>query len=271
MAGPKTVSGKRNSSRNALKHGLFSSQLDISEGDRGEYERWKRDLQADLKPSGTLQESVFDDVVCSGWRYRIALRWEQQLIQKRLKEPETDADNEIKVQIAPGMVGGRQGLQRILKTLADVVNHVKHGGRLDDQVRQTLEATLGPEKVREILEWTEASNLELLMAQSIIHKAKAFEFELPAGEKPLSEREKRLLGVQHVQLGREYAQKLLELEYDHFRQQLAGLMEQSAHVSMQRTDPLELSMRYLTMLKRDFYRAIDRFFNLKTLTGTHDE
>ena len=71
-SGPKTPRGKRHSSRNARKHGLYSTELFISEADMPEFEEMRSDLEARLKPTESLMLD-FDYVVVCYWRRKLAL------------------------------------------------------------------------------------------------------------------------------------------------------------------------------------------------------
>jgi hypothetical protein len=66
--GPKTPEGKAISSQNALKHGLSAKQLVTKEEERPEFDQLQADLMLDLKPEGTLEQLVFNDILHARWK-----------------------------------------------------------------------------------------------------------------------------------------------------------------------------------------------------------
>ena len=76
--GPSTDAGKRRSSRNAIRHGLLSSQIVILEGDgkenQTEFASLLRGLQQDLSPEGTLENLLVERIASCYWRLRRAVR-----------------------------------------------------------------------------------------------------------------------------------------------------------------------------------------------------
>lgn len=72
--GPKTDSGKRASSRNALKHGAYAHDLiirtDYLQEDPAEYERLLRSITDELQPDTLLQESLVRKIADCVWRGR---------------------------------------------------------------------------------------------------------------------------------------------------------------------------------------------------------
>jgi hypothetical protein len=72
--GPKTEKGKRNSSRNAMTHGLLSKELVIADKEsREEFEQLLEELIEDFQPQGRAELSLIETVAISDWRYRRSL------------------------------------------------------------------------------------------------------------------------------------------------------------------------------------------------------
>jgi hypothetical protein len=65
--GPKTPEGKAISSQNALKHGLTAKQLVIKEDERPEFDQLQVGLLEELRPEGTLEQLIFNDVLHARW------------------------------------------------------------------------------------------------------------------------------------------------------------------------------------------------------------
>ncbi|MFN7937823.1 MAG: hypothetical protein U0R19_31125 [Bryobacteraceae bacterium] len=72
--GPRSPEGKSSSSQNALKHGLSSQYVPLSESERPQFEALEADFRREVKPSGALQECVFQDLVAAAWKRSIVNR-----------------------------------------------------------------------------------------------------------------------------------------------------------------------------------------------------
>jgi len=68
--GPVTEAGKQNVANNALKHGLFSKQLILKTESDAEYQLLLDGLRCELKPVGTLEQSLVERISVSLWRQR---------------------------------------------------------------------------------------------------------------------------------------------------------------------------------------------------------
>lgn len=79
-SGPQTAQGKRNSSRNAMKHGLLSKELIIPAGrakeNASEFEQLFAELIEDLQPRGRTELSLVEFIAICDWRFRRTLRAE---------------------------------------------------------------------------------------------------------------------------------------------------------------------------------------------------
>jgi hypothetical protein len=68
--GPTTPEGKARSSQNARKHGLTAAQFVIAAEDREEFEEFVAELEAEIRPEGSLQQILFDQLAASAWNLR---------------------------------------------------------------------------------------------------------------------------------------------------------------------------------------------------------
>jgi hypothetical protein len=68
--GPRTELGKANSSKNALKHGIFSNSIILSNESRQKYDSLWNGLCEYLKPIGTLEDFLVEKLAVLIWRYR---------------------------------------------------------------------------------------------------------------------------------------------------------------------------------------------------------
>src|SRR5258707_3554537 len=68
--GPRTDEGKRQSSQNARTHGLTAQQPVIPDEDRAAFDQLRAQLHAEIKPQGSLQQIIFEELVHSAWNLR---------------------------------------------------------------------------------------------------------------------------------------------------------------------------------------------------------
>ena len=78
--GPKSRSGKRKSSRNALRHGLSARALVALTEKVDDFEDFRSAMRAELQPQGAVEEHLFERVVQAAWRLRRASRIEAALL-----------------------------------------------------------------------------------------------------------------------------------------------------------------------------------------------
>jgi hypothetical protein len=79
--GPKTPAGKAASSRNALRHGLYSTDLVLPSEDFEEFKAFARRLNEAYAPRDALEEEVVRDIVMVRVRLRRFERVELELYQ----------------------------------------------------------------------------------------------------------------------------------------------------------------------------------------------
>lgn len=79
--GPKTDEGKQIVARNAVKHGLFSRHLVVSDEDPSEYQALLYDLHAALNPVGALEYCLVERIAITLWRQRRLVRSETAAVE----------------------------------------------------------------------------------------------------------------------------------------------------------------------------------------------
>jgi hypothetical protein len=84
--GPHTAHGKARSSRNALKHGLLSSQVALDTEDLQVLDCLRENLAAQLSPVGILEELFVDRIAVGFWRLRRSIQVESALMEDRHRE-----------------------------------------------------------------------------------------------------------------------------------------------------------------------------------------
>jgi hypothetical protein len=81
--GPVTEIGKSKVANNAIKHGLFSKNLILSDENPFEYQNILLQLQPELSPVGILEQSLVERIALSLWRQKRLIRAESAHIQLR--------------------------------------------------------------------------------------------------------------------------------------------------------------------------------------------
>ena len=81
--GPKTTLGKRNSSRNAIKHGIFSSVVIADSEDQKLYDDLVTELCNESAPVGKREQMALEKAVVYLWRERRALNYETRQCDSR--------------------------------------------------------------------------------------------------------------------------------------------------------------------------------------------
>jgi hypothetical protein len=77
--GPRTPEGRARSSQNARTHGLTARDVIVAADEREEFEELLNDYQAEVKPQGAIQCTLFDELVAAAWNLRRIRRMETTL------------------------------------------------------------------------------------------------------------------------------------------------------------------------------------------------
>jgi len=77
--GPRTPEGQARSSQNARTHGLTARDLIVAENEREEFDEFLSSYQADVKPNGAIQQTLFDELLGAAWNLRRVRRMEAAL------------------------------------------------------------------------------------------------------------------------------------------------------------------------------------------------
>jgi hypothetical protein len=79
--GPITAQGKQTVSNNALKHGVFSKTLILTDEDPDEYKSLLDQLLLELHPSGLLEQTLVERIALTLWRQKRLVRAETANIE----------------------------------------------------------------------------------------------------------------------------------------------------------------------------------------------
>ena len=68
--GPRTAEGKANASKNAIKHGIYSSAMLLKSESRSDYDSLLTGFWEYFKPVGMFEEFLVEKLVVLSWRHR---------------------------------------------------------------------------------------------------------------------------------------------------------------------------------------------------------
>ena len=91
--GPRSADGKAKSSKNSLAHGLTAQDIVIADEDPEEFERLRAGLQADFKPTSTIELELVERLAGLLWRLRRIPVLEGALLDARREETSTGAED----------------------------------------------------------------------------------------------------------------------------------------------------------------------------------
>ncbi len=149
---PRTELGKERSSRNAIKHGIFSKAILIKGESRAEFESLRTDLWEAFQPVG-VEELLVEKLASLSWRYRRFLlaetgeirkqflEWNEQHSREKEKERIADSLRDEKRLISDIEDGGV--LQRCLELLTELREGIETTGFSQKRDTAILEKIYG--------------------------------------------------------------------------------------------------------------------------------
>ena len=84
--GPRSADGKARSSRNSLAHGLTAEDIVISDEDPAQFELLLEGLQADFRPTTTIERKLVERLAGLLWRLQRIPAFEAALFDVRQEE-----------------------------------------------------------------------------------------------------------------------------------------------------------------------------------------
>jgi hypothetical protein len=258
--GPKTFSGKLRSSRNSRIHGFFACEFSFSGTDEAEFTKLRMELRGKLKPDDALLDLVFEDVVACAWRIRVALRYEQLALNKEFVM-ENDGSSEESREAGimfPYCLKTRKNEQAV--QLIDAIRaEIEQTGRLRPEFEKEVCQIFGPEFWKILSE--EAPQNKVIFWLSHLNAMTVERYKI-FGMEP--EKGNVLLEVEeNVPKEAEVICKILDVYKNILscvRQQFEGRGELMSDKSLAR---LDLSMRYVTTARREFYRSLREYQEAK--------
>lgn len=89
--GPRTAEGKAVVAQNALKHGLFARENVIKCEIKADFDRFREELLAGLKPAGAVEAILAERIVSLSWRLKRAERMNDEVIDVKIAKIENDS------------------------------------------------------------------------------------------------------------------------------------------------------------------------------------
>jgi hypothetical protein len=256
--GPKTISGKKNVSRNGVRHGVFARELYVAAEERYEFETLRRNLTSEFIPKTALQKLLLEEIICCAWRCKLATRFEMRQFRSlmgdmTLQEDKTAASRDETV-VRGWYAANRQSLQSGQRFLAVLRDAVQQNGRVPDSLKEEVIACFGHQFYDLLSDYIPVNIDFLLFTKQMIGHANTYNIPLPElndkGEQVMVDIRERL----HMAI------KLIEQESRHL-QDLEQSYEQRNATS--RAGPPDFAPRFFTSATRDLHRAIDAFLHLK--------
>lgn len=93
--GPKTEEGKAISSRNAMRHGIFGTDMAHGGEDPEAFDALVEALREDLKPVGALEHSLVDQIAIAFWRNKRLAKAERDVLNHKLEEPQLKYESDL--------------------------------------------------------------------------------------------------------------------------------------------------------------------------------
>jgi hypothetical protein len=88
--GPKTDKGKAAVSKNAVKHGLFAKEAVITGENAADYEAYRDEFLAEMKPVGAIETMLAERFVSLAWRLMRAQRMQNQAFEDYIENHVTN-------------------------------------------------------------------------------------------------------------------------------------------------------------------------------------
>lgn len=258
--GPKTILGKKRASSNALKEGLYSKELNVSEADKPEFELLRKSIFQQLAPGTPLQTIAADTVVACSWRCKLAMRLETRTLANFSTAPEESqsekSDSERDAGATQWYGASRSALRAGMRLLADLHADIAQDGALHLAARKDeVVKAFGMEFYDNLETWKPMNMQAILAAEAIAAHQKNFNIEPIPALQPAP-------GVKVVVDERQKVDmmlKLIELQMQH----LADLSRSSSLAQTSGTVLTDFIPRHFPTVSRDLQRAVDWFLYLK--------
>src|SRR5436309_8484477 len=160
--GPRTATGKKRVSRNALRHGFYSKWLLVQHRDgnesQAEYDELNAAIQEHYQPVGWLEERWLETIAVWSWRLRRVIRYETGQIARALAEHSDDLQQSREADPEPESVASSnpemdamtdqlflasEGLEKQMR-VADIINRTQNTAMSELERIQTRRKEAAP-------------------------------------------------------------------------------------------------------------------------------
>jgi hypothetical protein len=145
--GPKSGEGKNTVRWNALKHGLLAKAVVLPQEDRAEYEQLLAELTEHYQPVGRLEELHVEEIACTYWRRRRAVRVETAKIELNMTRVSIDVQSTLSdtqhaevMRNIPELCTTAAGLRRLSEVFNDIAREIRQDGELSEVHIEWLKA-----------------------------------------------------------------------------------------------------------------------------------
>lgn len=264
--GPKTAHGKKRSSRNALKHGLFSAEFVFSATEALKFDELRSNLSRELQPNTPSLEVVFEDILTSAWRMKLALRCEQIEVRRELEKakeekPKLSLAEKARLDFPYPLIASELKMRQ--KLLEELEKRIRQGGSLPEELVDSASQAFGSNFCKTLIDWAPVNVTLLRMMEVVLEKSKLFGVEPPVAP-PTPDGERIYTQVERS-VRRQMMLKLLDLEKQHLQLALDRVLntDDAGIFVKEGIHRLDLFLRYLTTAKREFYRALKEYREAK--------
>ncbi len=158
-SGPRTPEGKKRSSRNALKHGIFSSALVLENESPEEFASLVSAMSDQFKPEGAMENLLVEKLAMILWRHRRLIQAERAEIETKTRflawERKQELINEVgellnppDFEAVPGLLTKRNNvlvLEQVLQLLHELKENIQEDGLSPDADAGILRRIYGNE------------------------------------------------------------------------------------------------------------------------------
>ena len=264
--GPRTAEGKRRSSRNARKHCLLTSELNLSTEERFAFNDLRKGLLQELMPNTPILQLLFEIVVADAWRMKLALRGEQRAVKKQLDSGDPQPLRE-KVRMDYPYALSVPELRPRLDLLENTQIDFAQTGSLNPDLEDPLTRAFGVEFWRTLIAWQPLNTMMVRLLEAGAEKQKAFAMK-PLEDPPTPEQE-RMYMEYDTKSRHEMVLKLMDLKKDELLLAIhrLGTTKAGGRSILEEVDRFDLYLRYQTAARREFYRALHEYREAKAQSG----
>jgi hypothetical protein len=248
--GPRTSAGKAKSCRNALRHGIFSSELTRSAAERAEIDALRNLLRTDREPEGALGELQLDLFVADAWVLKMAYRAVEKHLNSVLQEsePATDTSAESAAEFAQKSAPSLRNQMALLDELERQADSL----RMSPDLQQAVTQAFGSDFWNTINHFDGKERIAKMFAEMLRESHKNYGVDLPPELSNLPDGEEEV--PIDIDTQRQLVRKLIDLKRRHLLE-LDRVGQKAAALQIDQTHRCELAIRYLTYAQRAFYRT----------------